>query len=487
MMQLKIRRKAWSLALSAILCIGCLGFVTHGYAADASTNTDEQTEVTITGHEVEVLGDLLVWLGKDDSGWLQVFTCNLKTKEQKQLTATRTNKQNLSVGGNAAVYSENQEDIALVNLQTGVITNTDIKAYYPKYVRSDGHYVIYDNPLDSTLYSYNTETKEVKLIGKGTDPSIVDGVVVYASFDRGDIMLYDARTGESRILWKPSSELGGYLVGPIAFNGKNVVWTQYIYSEKTSPYQTRVLNIDKNDSVPQVLKFSTKTPVMFALGKTAISSSYTAWDSLENDNEKIVAADLGTRQTGIVTNSYEEIIGMDNDRLLLIDKDHHVLLYTLQSTDQGLTVTKTVVSAVIPPKGDKEPSQGNGSIRVFLDGEEITFHQQPVLKDGSTTVEFRPIFEKLGLHVDWDGATQTVIGTKEGLSLKLTLGQTSAVVNGSDIKLPAAPFLNQGYTFVPLRFVGEATGRKVLWDPKLMTVYITIQPPKDNSSTATAP
>jgi hypothetical protein len=153
-------------------------------------------------------------------------------------------------------------------------------------------------------------------------------------------------------------------------------------------------------------------------------------------------------------------------------------LYTLQTTDKGLTATKTAVTAVLPPKGDKGPSQAitdsntTKSIRVFLDGEEIIFHQQPVLKDGSTTVEFRPIFEKLGLHVEWDGVTKTVSGTKEGLSLKLTLGQTNAVVNGSDFKLPTAPFLNKGYTFVPLRFVGEATGWKVLWDPKLMTVNI---------------
>jgi hypothetical protein len=56
--------------------------------------------------------------------------------------------------------------------------------------------------------------------------------------------------------------------------------------------------------------------------------------------------------------------------------------------------------------------------------------------------------------------------------LQLTLGKSNAVVNDSTSKLPTAPFLNNGYTFVPLRFIGEATGLKVLWDINLKTVYI---------------
>jgi hypothetical protein len=627
MMLLKIRRTAWSLALSTILCIGNLGFVTHSYAADAFTYTDKQTEVTIPESDVVVSGDLLVWFGKDDSGYKQIFTYNLETREQKQLTANRTYKQNLSVGGDDAVYLEDQRTIVLVNLKTGETINTDIKTLASNQPRTDGHYVIYDQ--ENTIYIYDLETKQVSTIGKGNDPSIVDGVAVYVN-SNGDLSLYDARTAKSQILWKPSMEFGGYIIGPPAFNGKNVVWTQYV-STKTSNYQTRIMNVQEIDPLPQVLKFSMDMPKFFVFTTTAISSSFTAWTTLENGNEKITAADLGTRQTGIVADSGEQIIGMDNDRLLLRDKDHHLLLRTLQPTGQGQTMTETIIPSAVPPlEGDREPGQGYGylggndpisvmkvatsdngavvssdnpspyygggnyvsvtyekenmtnlamtkalapgqkmvsylwkvdlsdpltdlkltmsylkqrvpsgaqdklgiylldsgrwkymggilepdgerlhidtslsgiyavlyqdvpngtireywrdkavadfntskPIRVFLDGEEMTFHEQPVLKDGSTTVEFRPIFEKLGLHVDWDDDTQTVTGTKEGLSLKLTLGQTGAVVNGSNSELPAAPFLNQAYTFVPLRFVGEATGRKVLWDPNLKAVYI---------------
>lgn len=111
-------------------------------------------------------------------------------------------------------------------------------------------------------------------------------------------------------------------------------------------------------------------------------------------------------------------------------------------------------------------------IRVFLDGEEVIFHEQPQLKDNSTTVEFRPIFEKLGLQVNWDEASQSVTGSKEGTSISLTLGKLQATVNEETSELPTAPYLQKGYTFVPLRLVGEASGRKVVWDANLKAVYL---------------
>ncbi|MDF2649864.1 MAG: hypothetical protein K0Q73_5669, partial [Paenibacillus sp.] len=111
-------------------------------------------------------------------------------------------------------------------------------------------------------------------------------------------------------------------------------------------------------------------------------------------------------------------------------------------------------------------------IRVFLDGEELRFNEQPKLHDNYTTVEFRTIFEKLGLTIHWDESSQKVTGEKEGQKLSLQLGNLSASNNGNSLDMPVAPYSNKGYTFVPLRFVGEATGRKVVWDANLKAVYL---------------
>ncbi|GLI06317.1 hypothetical protein YDYSG_23470 [Paenibacillus tyrfis] len=111
-------------------------------------------------------------------------------------------------------------------------------------------------------------------------------------------------------------------------------------------------------------------------------------------------------------------------------------------------------------------------VRVYLDGKPIKFEVQPILDNGTTLVQFRPIFEKIGLTVGWDEATQTVTGTKDDLSIKLVIDDVDAYINDRLNELELAPRLVEGNTFVPLRFVSEASGKEVTWDGKSMSVYI---------------
>ncbi|MDQ6421704.1 stalk domain-containing protein [Paenibacillus sp. LHD-117] len=112
------------------------------------------------------------------------------------------------------------------------------------------------------------------------------------------------------------------------------------------------------------------------------------------------------------------------------------------------------------------------TIRVFIDGEQMYFPVSPANVNGSTMVPFRPLFEKFGLQVGWDQATKKVTGTKEKLKIELTINSKTATVGGRTLTLAAAPTLMSGNTMVPLRFIGEATGRRVLWDGETRSVYI---------------
>jgi hypothetical protein len=103
-------------------------------------------------------------------------------------------------------------------------------------------------------------------------------------------------------------------------------------------------------------------------------------------------------------------------------------------------------------------------IPVFLDKERIRFDRHPFVDNDVTFVQFRPLFETFGLKVDWKPDTQTIIGTKMGLKLELTIGSTDAFVNGKKIQMPAAPQIVSDSTFVPTRFIGEALGYDVNWD-----------------------
>lgn len=119
-------------------------------------------------------------------------------------------------------------------------------------------------------------------------------------------------------------------------------------------------------------------------------------------------------------------------------------------------------------------AHADSEIKVVIDGETVTFDKPPAAVDGTTLVPFRVLFERLGLAVDWLPETKTIAGSGEGVELQLQLDRKTAVINGTEVELNAAPRLIDGSTYVPLRLVGEATGRHVAWDPATRTITIDV-------------
>ncbi|MGG3283548.1 copper amine oxidase N-terminal domain-containing protein [Paenibacillus solani] len=128
------------------------------------------------------------------------------------------------------------------------------------------------------------------------------------------------------------------------------------------------------------------------------------------------------------------------------------------------------------------PAKKQDSIRVYLDNQEIQFQAAPIMKNGVTFVQFRPLFQALDYKVDWNRAKQQVTGTFLDQKLQMTIGQNTAYVNGVKTKLQVAPFTDAGNTLVPLRFVAEATGLPVTWDSKARTIKIDRESAIDDAS-----
>ncbi|MBD0378938.1 copper amine oxidase N-terminal domain-containing protein [Paenibacillus sedimenti] len=85
------------------------------------------------------------------------------------------------------------------------------------------------------------------------------------------------------------------------------------------------------------------------------------------------------------------------------------------------------------------------------------------VKDGRTLVPFRKLFETLGFTVKWveEGSVRKAIGTKNGLSIELTINSTNGIVNCKAVALDVPAQIIDGHTMVPLRFVSESSGNHV--------------------------
>lgn len=123
-------------------------------------------------------------------------------------------------------------------------------------------------------------------------------------------------------------------------------------------------------------------------------------------------------------------------------------------------------------------SNESSDITVTIDGLQLETDVAPVIVNNRTMVPIRAVSEALGLQVGWVPEQKTVVVTGEELVVEMTIGNSTATVNGIPYSLDSAPVIVSGRTLVPLRFVSERFGCSVAWDAGLRQVSI-LTPPKD--------
>ena len=113
------------------------------------------------------------------------------------------------------------------------------------------------------------------------------------------------------------------------------------------------------------------------------------------------------------------------------------------------------------------------NISVSVDGNNVSFNTNPVIKNDTTLVGFRAILEMLGAQVTWDEENQVVTATKDGVNIILTINSDKAYVNGEEKTLLTAPEIINNSTMIPVRFVSENLGMDVLWNGDTRHIDIT--------------
>lgn len=123
------------------------------------------------------------------------------------------------------------------------------------------------------------------------------------------------------------------------------------------------------------------------------------------------------------------------------------------------------------------PTALAAGITVTLDDQPMTFSDaHPLMRDDRTFVPFRAIFEGMGAQVGWDAATRTVTAKRGDRTVQLTIGRKAVTLDraGADrsFSTDAAPFIEGGRTYVPVRFAAQALGAAVGWDGASQTVLL---------------
>ncbi len=113
-----------------------------------------------------------------------------------------------------------------------------------------------------------------------------------------------------------------------------------------------------------------------------------------------------------------------------------------------------------------------GPIDVFLNNKAVAFtNQRPQMVAGNVYVPLRGVLEKMGAHVEWNPRARAVIAAHGNKLVRLPENGT-ATVNGQAVTLDTPAFIANGQTMIPLRFMAEAFGADVTWDPEDRDVHI---------------
>lgn len=87
------------------------------------------------------------------------------------------------------------------------------------------------------------------------------------------------------------------------------------------------------------------------------------------------------------------------------------------------------------------------------------------------------LFTDLDASVEWNPRQDRMLLVHGNIAADLYFGRRAAVVNGRLVPVDVSPMLVGSQPMVPLRFIGEVIGARVLWDPATRTVSITTNGP----------
>lgn len=120
-------------------------------------------------------------------------------------------------------------------------------------------------------------------------------------------------------------------------------------------------------------------------------------------------------------------------------------------------------------------------IGLYLDGKALNTDVSPVIVQNRSFVPVRSIFEKMGAEVTWISSRKQVIIRSSSARVVLNIDSTTAYVDDDEIKLDVAPFIKEGRTMVPVRFISESLNYNVKWENN--SVYITSKKAQNTTNT----
>lgn len=111
-----------------------------------------------------------------------------------------------------------------------------------------------------------------------------------------------------------------------------------------------------------------------------------------------------------------------------------------------------------------------------IDGKTENMGVAPYVKENRSYLPVRYVAYALGLDengIQWDADLKAITLQNADMTVELKIGSRRMTVNGVEVMMDVAPEISFDYTMLPARWVAEAFGGMVEWNPQppMMTIY----------------
>lgn len=136
------------------------------------------------------------------------------------------------------------------------------------------------------------------------------------------------------------------------------------------------------------------------------------------------------------------------------------------------TIEINYVTGSQPPTSGESVKYTIGKTTYYVDGKAQQLEAAPFLRGDHTLVPVRAL-QSIGAIFAWDGSARTATFQLDGNVVKVTIGKSTAIVNGKATAMPVAAEIVKDRTMVPFRFVGQSLGLQVDYVAATKDIIIT--------------
>jgi hypothetical protein len=150
--------------------------------------------------------------------------------------------------------------------------------------------------------------------------------------------------------------------------------------------------------------------------------------------------------------------------------------------DTDYVVEFVFANVITPAPGEVRSTSvftiGSTTYTVVEDNKTVekTMDVAPYIKGDRTFLPLRFVAYALGVNEEniiWDPVTRAVTVFKDGRIAQVTIGSQIMLVNGVSISMDVAPEITEGRTMLPIRWLGQALGATIDWDPDTRQVTVS--------------